>query len=115
MIELLFTSWPTAISLWCVLQLLDIWTTQIALARGASELNPIIDFGMRHLERYGWIGFKLMVASISAGMLFHLDSIWMLWALNLAFVGVVGSNFWQLKKQKKTASNNDISERNGTG
>ena len=109
MIELLFTSWPVALSLWCVLQLLDIWSTKIALARGARELNPIIAWCMKNLGQHGWIVFKLVVAGICAGLLLHLDAIWMLWVLNALFVGVVYWNFRVLKKRLKSPNSNNLS------
>ncbi len=97
MIDLIFTNWPLVLFIWFILQFLDIWTTKQALARGAREINPIMIWCMGNLGRHGWIVSKLFVTGVSAALLYYVDAPWMLWVMNLIYVGVVLWNWRELR------------------
>jgi hypothetical protein len=82
------------------LNLMDLWSTEKALAKGGRELNPI--FAMLMLRVGGkWKAIKIVCALVVLGLLIWLNSIVSVVALgllNLFYIWVVLHNLGVIKR-----------------
>jgi hypothetical protein len=83
-----------------VLQIPDIWTTNVILAAGGRELNPVVRVMQRRLGRWWWLP-KLLLALGGALAFTLIDdelSPWALTALCLVYLLVILSNLRQMAR-----------------
>ena len=86
-----------------LLQLPDIWTTNIILAAGGRELNPIIRHLQRRLGRWWWLP-KLLLALVGAFVFATVDDALSTWALAgvcFLYVLVILSNLRQMARIRR--------------
>lgn len=100
-------AWTLAVLL-VALQAPDILTTNAILARGGRELNPLMRLCMRLGAAWGlpWWLPKITVASAGAWTLAAWggnEGLVSLILLVTAYLGVVGSNLLQLRRQTRRA------------
>lgn len=85
-----------AFAILSILQIADIWTTWTVITKlGGRELNPILAPMFKHF------GLVPTLVVLKGGMLalvyFYLLPLpWVIWAVAVAYAGVVLNNWWQI-------------------
>ena len=87
------------LSIIAVLMALDVYTTKLALDKGAREANPVVRF---ILDKVGFTGFALAKVAF-VGYLFWLGTAvpdWVLYLVIGAYTWVIYNNYFFIRKAK---------------
>lgn len=89
------------LAVYCLLQLLDGFTTWKLLAGGGKELNPVMVFAFKSLGTVlGLIVTKVVFVAVGI-YLWWANQLWILGCLDCIYLGVVVNNSIQLVLAKK--------------